>query len=82
MGQHSHTTRIRNGLEIEVMFEVESYGYPSNHWDDPGEGMELCIVGAFICGTFTEVDLTDAERATIEEELHDIDPNELVGDYD
>lgn len=81
MGQHTHNTLV-DGVEVDVTFEVESYGYPSNHWDDPGEGMEFFIVGAFKAGTLTEVLLTDGQRERIEGEICEIDPNELNDGYD
>lgn len=56
-----------DGTPLLVYITVESYGYPGNAWDDPGEGPELGVDRAEHRETGEPFDLTDAERARMEQ---------------
>lgn len=47
--------------EVDVEFTIASFGYPSNGWDDAGEGPEIEVDGAVLTGTDTPVELTQGE---------------------
>lgn len=72
MATHSLTLTIeRCGIEIDLDCEiaVESYGYGSNGWDDPGEGPEWYAerIRTAEAGIVLDHDrdLTDAEQAQL-----------------
>lgn len=68
--EHNHPfVRDDKETEITVFYVIESYGYPSNGWDDAGEGPELYIERAELLGTGEVIELTDAERSRIESDI-------------
>ncbi len=72
-----------DGTEVEVEHLVEERGYPGNSWDDPGQPTVITITEAFDADG-NEVELTEAERQRIEEEIavvEDEDPGSLEDDY-
>ena len=72
-----------DGSEIEVEYSIEQRGYPGNGWDDAGEPTIVSITEAFDDGG-NEVELTDAERERIEQEIAieiDNDPGDDMIDF-
>lgn len=56
-----------DGTPLTVYITVESYGYPGNAWDDPGEGPELGVDRAEHRETGEPFALSDAERERMEQ---------------
>lgn len=79
-----HTTKRDDGTEIEVEYEVDSYGNPGNSWDDAGEPTIIAIISVHAtseaCDGDPPVVLTAAEEERItaeiavKEEADDIGP--------
>lgn len=70
VGTYEHAfVRDDGETEIEVAYDVPYAGYPSNGWDDAGDGPEIEVGQAVLLGTVQVVELTDGERARIETEI-------------
>lgn len=54
---------------IEGEYIVEQYGYPSNGWDDAGEPTIVHIVDAWDQGSGAGVELGEADRERIEQDI-------------
>lgn len=69
-----------DGRSLVVDYVVESWGYPSNGWDDAGEGPEFSVMRATVESTGEAVPLDEAlvERleAMILDEPGALDPPE------
>ena len=70
-------TREDRETEIEVEFSINSFGCPSNGWDEPGEGPDLDIGRAVLIGTDEVVDLTPEEINRFHDEVC-----ENIADYE
>lgn len=57
--------------EVEVHFTVESEGYPSNGWDDAGEGPELYITAVYPLNGTVPMEVTDAQREALEDQIRE-----------
>lgn len=45
---HDFTIDMTYQTQITVDYIIDSHGYPSNGWDDPGEGPEAYIYGVYV----------------------------------
>lgn len=73
MRAHTHSATVRVGdIEHEVEFSIESYGCPSNGWDEPGEAAEITlwfIDGKAVNSTF-DVKFTGPIEEKIVDSVH------------